>query len=107
MPIATDHPRQQQTAQAHAPHEGAEQNAQRDGRGANDELQELEPDDFVDQGRAAAADKEEHKQRETANRCFGVASSRIIHASTLVRSTQYKVLSTMGRRQSLSALRQT
>jgi hypothetical protein len=56
-------PRQQQAPEAHAGHEGPEQNAQRDGRGANHELQQLEPDDLVDQRRAAAADEQQEERR--------------------------------------------
>ena len=53
------HPRQQEAAQAHTGHERTEQDSERDGRRADHELQQLEPDDFVDQRRAAAADEQE------------------------------------------------
>src|SRR5262249_56972659 len=62
MLIGGDEPRQQQAAETHAAHEGAEQDAERDRRRSDDELKELEPDDLVDQRRAAAADEKE-KQR--------------------------------------------
>ena len=59
-----DHPRQQQAAQAHAAHEGAEQDAERDRRRADDQLQQLEPDDLVDQRGAAAADEQTERAQE-------------------------------------------
>ena len=49
---------QRQAAQAHAAHEGAEQHAERDRGRADHQLQQLEPDDLVDQRRAAAAEEE-------------------------------------------------
>ena len=46
-----DEPWQQQAAEAHAAHERAEQDAERDRRRPDHELQQLEPDDFVDRAR--------------------------------------------------------
>ena len=60
--------RQQQAAEAHAAHERPQQHAQRDSRRADDELEELEPDDFVDQGGAAAADKQQQQRGHVASR---------------------------------------
>ena len=54
--------RQQQAAQAHPAHEGAEQNAHGDRRRSDDELQQLEPDDLVDQRGTAAADEQQQQQ---------------------------------------------
>ena len=59
-----DVPRQQQAAEAHATHEDAEENAERDRRGADRELQELEPDDFVYESRAPGSDKEQEERRQ-------------------------------------------
>ena len=39
------------------PHEGAEQDADGISRRSDDKLEELEPDDFVDEGAAAGADE--------------------------------------------------
>ena len=57
--------RQEQAAQAHPAHECSEQHSERNGGRADHELQELKPDDLVDQCRAAAADEqqEEHRQK--------------------------------------------
>ena len=61
VPPARDEPRQQQAARAHAAHERPQQHAEGDGGRADHQLQELEPDDLVDQRRTAAAD-EQHEQ---------------------------------------------
>jgi hypothetical protein len=58
-----NHARQQQAAETHAAHEGAEQDAERDRRRADDQLQQLKPDDFVNEGGAAAADEEDDQSR--------------------------------------------
>ena len=56
-------PRQQPAAGRHAPHERAEQHSNRDGRRADDELDQVEPDGFVNQRRAATGKKEDEKTR--------------------------------------------
>ena len=61
VPPARDEARQQQAAGAHAAHERPQQHAERNGGRADHQLQELEPDDLVDQRRTAAAD-EQHEQ---------------------------------------------
>ena len=61
VPPARDEARQQQAAHAHAAHERPQQHAEGNGGRADHQLQELEPDDLVDQGRTAAAD-EQHEQ---------------------------------------------
>ncbi len=66
MPLGRDDPRQQQAAQAHAAHEGAEQHAHRNGRRPDHQLQQLEPDDLVDEGGASAADKQQQHGRKEA-----------------------------------------
>ena len=53
-----DRARHQHAAKAHAAHERAEEDAEGDRRRPDDELEELEPDDLVNQRRAAAADEE-------------------------------------------------
>ena len=68
MRARRQHARQQQAAEAHAAHERAEQHADRDGRRPDDQFQELEPDDFVDERGAPAADKQQQKRREQARR---------------------------------------
>ena len=60
--------RQQEAAETHAAHEGAEQDAKRDRRRANDELQQLKPDDLVNEGGAAAGDKEQQQRGHIASR---------------------------------------
>lgn len=54
----------QEAAEAQATHERAEQDAQRERRRANDDLEELEPDDFVDQCRTAAANEQQDEPGE-------------------------------------------
>ncbi len=49
VPPARDQARQQQAAQAHAAHERPQQHAEGNGGRADHQLQELEPDDLVDQ----------------------------------------------------------
>ena len=61
MPPARDEARQQQAARAHAAHERAQQHAEGNGGRADHQLQELEPDDLVDQRRTAAADEEDEQ----------------------------------------------
>ena len=58
-----DDSRQQQAAETHAAHERAEQHADRDRRRSDEELEQLEPDDLVDQRSGAAADEEEEEHR--------------------------------------------
>src|SRR5262249_22443521 len=53
--------RLQVAAEAHASHERAEEDRHRDGRRADDELQQLKPDDFIYERRRAAADKEQEQ----------------------------------------------
>src|SRR5262249_21097935 len=65
-------PRQQQAAETHAAHERAEQNPERDGRRSNHELQQLEPDDLVDQRRATAADEQQKERGKIAAWLHGV-----------------------------------
>ncbi len=63
-----DAPRQQDAAEAHAAHERPEQDAQRHGRRADRQLQELEPDDFINQRRTAAADEQQQQCRQVPAR---------------------------------------
>ena len=58
--------RQQEAADAHAAHVGGEEHAERDRRRTDDELEELEPDNLVDQRRNAAADEEREEGWEKA-----------------------------------------
>ncbi len=53
--------RQQQTAQAQPAHEGGQQHAERNGARPDHQLQQLVPDDFVDQRGAAAAGKQQQE----------------------------------------------
>jgi hypothetical protein len=59
-------PWQEQAAQAHAAHVDPEQDAERHRRRPDGELQELEPDDFVDEGGAAGPDEQQQERREPA-----------------------------------------
>ena len=64
MVARADVPRQQQATQAHAAHEDPQENTERDRGGADRELQELEPDDFVYESRAPGSDKEQEERRQ-------------------------------------------
>ena len=55
---------QHQAAETHSSHERGEEDAERDGGGADDQFQELEPDDLVDKRRDAAAEREQEHERE-------------------------------------------
>src|SRR5262245_26004477 len=66
MPARGDDPRQPEAAETHAAHEGAEQNAERDRRRSDYELQQLKPDDLVDERGAAAADEQQKERRKIA-----------------------------------------
>ena len=66
MMACADKAREQQAAEAHAAHEDAEQDAKRDGRGSNRELEELEPDNFIYESRAAGSDKEDKQRGQPA-----------------------------------------
>ena len=53
--------RQQQAAEAHTAHERAEQHSHGHGGGPDDELEQLKPDDFVDERGTTAADKQQEQ----------------------------------------------
>src|SRR6266478_6264489 len=53
------------TSQAHSAHEGAEQHSERNRRRTDYQLQQLAPNDFVNQRGAAAARKQQQKQRQS------------------------------------------
>jgi hypothetical protein len=61
VPATRHQPGQEQAAQAHSAHEGAEEYTQRRGRRADHQLQKLQPDDLVNHRRAAAADEQEQQ----------------------------------------------
>ena len=67
MMACRDDARQGQAPQTHAAHERAEQDAERDRRRSDDQLQQLEPDDFVNQRGAAAADKQQQEHGQAAD----------------------------------------
>jgi hypothetical protein len=69
--------RQREAAQTHAAHECAEEYSQRNRRGSDHQLQQLEPDDFVDEGRAPAADEQQQERRKNASRRHGLPRGRI------------------------------
>src|SRR5262249_12244288 len=54
--------REKEAADAHAAHERAEEYAERYGGRADDETEQLEPDDLVNQRRAATADEQQDEQ---------------------------------------------
>ena len=54
-------PRQQQAAQAEPAHEGRQQHAERNRAGPDHQLQQLVPDDFIDQRGAAAAGEQQQE----------------------------------------------
>jgi hypothetical protein len=57
-------PWQHQTPQAHPPHEGSQQHSQGDARGTDDQLQQLQPDDFINERSTAAAQKQRQQPEE-------------------------------------------
>ena len=59
-----DEARQQEAAEAHAPHERAEQHTERNRGRSNDQLEQLQPDHLVDQGSTAAGDEKHQQQRQ-------------------------------------------
>jgi hypothetical protein len=66
MMTGIDVPGQQQASEAHAAHEHSQEDAKRDGRRSDGELEELEPDDFIDQGRTAGPHEEQEERRQPA-----------------------------------------
>src|SRR5262245_56392642 len=73
-----DIPCEEERAGEHPTHESAEQYRKRHRRGAHDELQDLEPDNLVDERRAPGADEEEQHRREITG---GASGFRQIHVS--------------------------
>jgi hypothetical protein len=64
--------RKQKRPRKHPSHECAKKHGQRDRRRADNELQNLEPDNFVDERRAPGADEEkQHRGEVTAGQCGG------------------------------------
>jgi hypothetical protein len=57
-----NHVGEQETADAHPTHERPEKDTKRDGRRTYDQLEQLEPDDLVDERRAAAADEQQEQE---------------------------------------------
>src|SRR5688572_30446407 len=87
-----DQTREQQAAETHAPHEDAEQNAERDGRGSDRELEELEPDHFIYESRAAGSDKEDEQRGQPAparvrKRCRQHFRIKLIHRAANIYQT--------------------
>ena len=64
-------PRESDAAQAQPAHVSREQQSQRYGRGADHQLQQLKPDDLVNQRRATAAGKQQEPGNEIAVAAFG------------------------------------
>ncbi len=60
-------PREADASQAHAPHERAQQNRQRYRRGADDEAQQVKPDDLIDQRSASAAYEKRHQRKSDSS----------------------------------------
>ena len=86
MAFGRDDLGESQTADGHAAHERGEQHGDRDRRGADRELEELEPDDLVDERRDAAAEeeREKHRQGEAASvrRRRGPRARGVLHLRT-------------------------
>ncbi len=61
---ARNEPGSQQTADTHSSHERAEQNPQGNRRRSDHKLQNLEPNNFVDQRGTAATDKQKNEKRQ-------------------------------------------
>src|SRR5712692_9388792 len=57
------------TPQAHSAHEAAEQHTERNRRGANHQLQQLEPNDFINQRGTTTAGEQQEKQWQKPLRC--------------------------------------
>src|SRR5687767_3615079 len=71
MSAARNKFRKEQAAQAHPAHKSSQQYADGYGRRPDHEFQKLEPNDFVNQCSATAADKHEQQQRENTDRTQG------------------------------------
>ena len=81
MPVRR-HARQRQAAGAQAAHVSRQQEPERDGRRSDGKLQQLIPDDFVDQRRTAAGGKQRQQQRQTPR---GVRRLRLIlHGTSII-----------------------
>ena len=59
IPVLGEDARQRETAEAQAAHEGGEKNAERNRGRADDELEQLVPDNFIDQCGTAAGGEED------------------------------------------------
>src|SRR5262249_1963039 len=85
MTARGDEARPGQAPQAHAGHERSQQYSKRNGSGADHELQHLQPDNLVDQRRAAAAGKQDQQEWKKRTRrrmtCLWV-EIRFAHGST-------------------------
>src|SRR5437762_6668928 len=84
-----DNPRRRQTAQAHAAHECPQQHTHRERCRADYQLQQLKPDDLIDQGSRTAAGEQHNQKRKGAvalanyqNKYF-IANWRILGSSAL------------------------
>lgn len=54
---------------AHAPHEGAQEHAERDGGRADDQLEKLEPDNLVNEGGTTTSDKQQQNGGGNSRKC--------------------------------------
>jgi hypothetical protein len=61
-PVA-DNPRKQNATGAHSAHERGQQHTERNGGRADYQFQNLEPDNFVDEGSGAAGESEQKQRR--------------------------------------------
>jgi len=64
--------RQSQAAQAQPAHKSGQQHAKRNRGGTDHQLQQLVPDDFIDQCGTTAAGEQQQQQRKEAARRAGV-----------------------------------
>ena len=70
--------RQREAAETESAHERGEQDCKGNGRRADDELQHLIPDNFVDERGAAAGREKNQQQREPARRGGGYGTARSV-----------------------------
>jgi hypothetical protein len=79
MMARVDLARQDQAAQAHAAHEGREQDGERDRRRPDDELQQLQPHDLIDERGAAAAREQQDEGRQIRAVAGGLRTRAAAH----------------------------
>jgi hypothetical protein len=84
--MLTNDSRQRQATHAHPTHERAQQYRHRDSRGSRNELQHLEPDDFIDQRSRTAGDEKYEKEEMHAGGSITVPGALSVRRCTSKRT---------------------